>query len=154
MGIAYRRIMLVGSGNNKEALADGAITPGHLLERTSAGKFKVHSSAGQPCARLFAVEDGEQGNGIATAYTSGNQVQARACASGEEVYAILADGENVSIGDFLESNGNGELKKYVASSAGVVEYPNSIVGMALAAINASDSAATAVADRRIRIEIV
>lgn len=137
----------------KEALADGAITPGHLLERTSAGKFKVHSSAGQNATRLFAIEDDLQGKEIGDAYATGARVSAHVFRTGDEVYALLADGQNVAIGDFLESAGDGTLRKHSASSASVVEYPEAVVAMALEAVDMSGSAGVDPSGR-IVVEIV
>lgn len=131
----------------KEAAA--AITPGMLLELTSADKVQAHSSAGQNVVPpMFALEDELQGNGIDDAYASGDPVQVWVAQRGEEVYAILADGENVSIGDPLESNGAGYLQKHVADAeswdsaapAGAITvYPSQIVGVALEALDLSGS---------------
>ena len=152
--MAYRTIKLLVDSSQKEAIANAAITPGHLVERMSTGKVRVHANAGQNAQRMFAIEDSLQGKEISEDYSATNQVRFVVCRRGDEVVGILADGETAVIGSFLESNGNGELKVHAAGSAAVVEYPECIVGIALDAVDASDSAATAVADRRIAVEIV
>ena len=131
--------------------AAAAITPGHLLELTSAGKVQKHSNAGQVVLPMFALEDEMQGNGIDDAYAAADQVQVWIPTRGDEVYAWLADGQNVSEGDYLESDGAGCLQKYAASSAGVVEYPSSIVAQALEAVDLSASANTAAGRIKVRI---
>lgn len=135
----------------QEALAGGTITPGMLIERTSSDTFQAHSNAGQPAARLFAVEDELQGNAISDDYSSGDLVQAEVCDPGDVVYALLAAGENVAIGAFLESDGAGAFQAYAAGSAGEVEYPASILAIAREAVDNSASGATVT---RILIEII
>ena len=99
------------SDNISEYVANAAITPGHLIEVMSTGKVRVHANAGKDALPMFALEDELQGNGIDTAYAANNQVQCWFPYRGDQVYAILADGENVIIGDFLVSAGDGTLKK-------------------------------------------
>jgi hypothetical protein len=123
----------------EEINAGGAITPGMLIEEGSAGTVIAHNSAGENALPMFAVEDELQGNGINDAYASGDPVSVWIPGRGDQVYAILADGENVAVGDLLESNGDGYLKKHVAGSAGVVEYPLAVVGYALEAVDLSGS---------------
>jgi hypothetical protein len=102
-----------------EALASGSITPGHLLERTSAAAdtLKVHALAGGVAQRIFAIEDELQGNGIDDVYADGALVQARQYMPGDLVYALIANGENISKADKLVSDGNGALEKADTDSA-------------------------------------
>jgi len=140
--VAYKTIFVQGSGVPKEAVASGAITPGHLLERTSAATdtVKVHAtSGGDVVPKLFAVEDDLQGKEISQAYATGNTVLMRVGTPGDEVLALLANGEDVTKGDKLESNGDGTLKKYVADSGAVTEYNEQIVGVALESVDMSSS---------------
>jgi len=138
--------------------AVAAITPGMLLEFTSAGKVQKHASAGQNVVPMVALEDELQGNDIGDAYSADDKVQVWVPVRGEHVYMILADGEDVSIGDPLESNGAGLLQKHVADSATTI-YPNQIVGQALEAIDISDSSGGESSgdlgyDKRIKVRIV
>jgi len=138
-----KTIKLKNYGNNfEEFIAASAIKPGHLIELTSANKVQSHSTSGGNVLKLFALEDSLQGKGITDAYAANDPVQAWFVQPGDQVNAILANGENVVIGDFLSSNGNGELKKYViASSAAVIEYPEVIVAVARKAVDMSGSSA-------------
>jgi hypothetical protein len=135
-----------------EYVAAAAITPGMLIELTSAGKVQAHSTREGDAVKMFALENELEGEGIADAYALNDQVQCWNCVPGEEVYALLADGENVSIGDFLTSNGDGYLIKY-ASSSGSWEYPEGIVAQALEALDLTDSSG-AEATQRIEVRIV
>lgn len=133
-----------------------AITPGHLLELTSAGLVQKHSTAsGNVLPAIFAVEDELQGNGIDTAFAVSAKLQCWIPTRGDQVYAWLADGEDVAIGDPLESAGDGTLQKHVPDidSAADVEtiYGNSIVAVALEAVDLTNSA---VAAGRIIVRII
>jgi hypothetical protein len=151
----------------EEIIASAAITPGMLLERDSDNKVKPHSAAGQNAVRMFAVEDALQGKGINDAYASADPVQVWFPGRGDEVYAILVDGENVDEGDYVESNGDGKLKKHVsdvesfesAEAGSITVYPEQIVGQAVEAIDISDSSGAESSgdlgyDKRIRVKIV
>jgi hypothetical protein len=131
--MAYKTIRLDTDALPREYTCDGAITPGHLCEPTSAGKMKVHATAGGSCARIFAIEDESKGGEIDTAYTTANQGQFITARPGDRVIGRLASGESVSIGDKLESDGAGSLRKVLGdSSAGVIDV-QSVVGWALEA---------------------
>lgn len=124
----------------EEKTAAAALTPGHLIERTSADKVQKHSSAGGPAFPMFALEDAEQGRTISQAYdTSDNaQVHCWIPTRGDVVNArISSTSEALVIGDFVESAGDGTLRKYdIASSGGVIEGASVIVGRAIEAIAA------------------
>jgi len=117
---------------------DEAITPGMLVAVASDGDIDKHASAGGVCEKMFAVEDELQGRTIDTDYDSGDPVQCWLATPGEEVLAWLANGEDVSEGDVLVSNGDGQLKAATADSSGVVveEYP---IAVALEDIDMSGS---------------
>lgn len=125
-----------------------AITPGHLLELTSAGLVQKHATAsGNVLPAMFAVEDELQGRGIDTDFAVSSKLQVWIPTRGDQVYAWLADGENVAIGDPLESAGGGNLQKHVPDidSAADVEtiYGHAIVAVALEAVDLTNSAAAA-----------
>lgn len=130
-----------------------AIMPGALLELTSAGLVQAHATAGGNCLPMFALEDELQGNGIDTTYAASARVQVWVPVRGEIVYARLADGQNVAVGDFLESAGAGSLQKYTADPG--ESNPNlgsQIVGVAVEALNLTGSAnLTAVGRIAVRI---
>ena len=152
--------------------AEAAITPGMLIELTSSNTVQAHSTAGGNTGRMFALEDELQGNSISDAYAADDKVQCWCTTPGEEVYAILVDDSAaVSIGDFLESNGDGYLTKHEtdtesfesAETGSISVYPEQIVGIALEALDLSGSSgeessgynsADVGYNRRIKIRIV
>jgi hypothetical protein len=149
--------------------AVSAITPGMLIEYTSAGKVQAHSNAGQNAFPMFAIEDALQGKDIDEAYAANDKVRCWHAQPGDEVYAILNDGETIVKGDFLESAGNGNLQKHVAdiaeggSSAETVTdttiYSKQIVAQALEAMDLASSSGEESSgplgyDKRIKVRIV
>ena len=119
--------------------AVAAITPGHLIELTSAGKVQKNSAAGLACAKMFALEDELQGNTIDTDYAIAAPVQCWNAVAGEEVFAWVANGEDIAIGDFLVSNGNGELKEMTADGSSAVVTEETPIALALEAVDMSGS---------------
>ena len=141
----------------EEYVAAAAITPGMFVELASATTVQAHSSAGGNCLPMIAVEDELQGKEITEAYAAAAQVQCWLPGRGDIVYAMLKNGENVVVGDFVESAGDGYVQKYVADSAGsdsdITVYPNQIMGLAIEAVDMSDSSG-ADPSGRIQIRII
>ena len=100
----------------EEYNAAAAITPGMLIQMTTADKVQKHATAGGNILPMFALEDELQGKGIDDNYATDDKVQCWIPGRGDQVYAILSDGETVAVGDFLESNGDGCLQKHVPDS--------------------------------------
>lgn len=127
-------------GKHVEGLASGTPTPGHLLERTSAvaDTLKVHASVGGKAQRIFAIEDELQGAVISTAYTAGEKLFALQCLPGDQVNALIADGENIAKSDELVSAGDGTLQKANVDSASTV-IEQDVVAIAMAACDMSGS---------------
>ena len=137
------------------------IKPGYLLELASATTVQAHSTAEGNVLPMFALEDQFQGKAITTDYAVSVKIQCWIPRRGDIVYAYLADGQTVVVGDFLESNGAGALQKHVseteswdnASAAGSITVPpNPIVGQAIEALDLNDSAnLTALGRIQVRI---
>lgn len=144
-------IVLKGNGIRKEAEAAGTITPGDLVELTSAGKVQRKSSAATTAQRAFAVENEVVGKGIDHDYAAGDNVLYEVLPPGAEVYALVpASAAAIVIGDRLESAGSGKLRK-VASSADTDDTERqSVVAIALEAVD--NSAGTDPA--RIKVELL
>lgn len=132
-----------------EGVADGAITPGMLLEISGAGtnghaKYKAHASAEAAAGPFFALEDELQGKDITEAYVDGTPVQVWVAQPGEEVYAILATSQAITVGALLSSHGDGTLQAF----DGTTPADAQIVGVALEAVTTTSSTA------RIRVMII
>lgn len=143
-----------------------AITPGMLVEQFYSGsspRVRAHANAGQNAVPMFALEDELQGKGIDDNYAVSAKIQVWIPNRGDQVYAILADGKEVDIGDFLESDGNGFLQPHTpdtgSSAEATTNYTNQIVAIALEHLDTSgastdSSEAPLVLAKRIRVRII
>lgn len=132
---------------------DADIVPGHLLALLSTGKVDSHPTDGGIALPMFALEDELQGKNIDEKYATDMPVQVWVAQRGEQVNAILKAGENVNVGDFLISAGNGELKKVTGASTDDL-HP---VAVALKAVNLSDSSSVwtpTAHERRIKVRVM
>ena len=147
-------IVLKGKPLRKEAPAGAAVTPGDLVD-FSSGDLIRHANAGQNAAPRFAVENDLIGSGITDNYASGFTMRYVMSSPGDEVYGLLASGQNVSQGAFLESAGNGSLQAYTNQSGQNV-YVAAIVAVAAEDKDNSSGDATGPHDgaTRIRLEVV
>ena len=159
--MAYNTIFVQGDGVRHEAIANAALYPGQLVELMSTGKVRKHATAaGNVYLKAFAVEDDIQGNVINTQYASAALVQYNVAQRGDWVYAYLKEGENVVIGDPLESSGAGDLQKHtidVASDADSTPtsiYSMAVVAVAREAVDLSGSSGEDPTTRRILVEVV
>jgi len=119
--------------------AGEAITPGMLIALASDGDVDLHASAGGICEKMFAMEDELQGRTIDTDYDAADPVQCWIALPGEEVFAWLANGEDVSIGTQLVSNGDGQLKEWTEAASAAVVTEEFVIAMALEAVDMSGS---------------
>lgn len=151
----------------EESTANAAITPGMLIEPMSTGKVRAHATAEGNVIPMFAFENELEGQDLDDNYEADDKVQCWIPQRGEEVYAILADGYDIDIGDWLASNGDGYLREHTAeteswgvSEAGEVTVkPLQIVAQALEAVDTSgssgeESSGTLGYAKRIRVRIV
>jgi len=149
----------------EEYKANAAITPGMLVELINTGLIRKHASANSFALPMFALEDELQGKGIDDAYAQYDQVQVWIPVRGEQVYALIQDGQVIAVGDALCSAGDGTLVKALTDftsmesiNAGDDLSTKVVVGVALDAITldaeGSDSSAAGAHYPRIRVRIV
>ena len=130
-------ILLKGRGIRTEAVAGGAITPGHLVALNSTGKLVVHPTAGGLAVPTFAVENDLEGKDIADAYATNDYVQAETLYSGCEVLARVAAGAAaIAKGAYLQSAGDGTLQNRAAGTPGSA-FPGIGIAQALEAVDNS-----------------
>lgn len=151
------KILFKGNPISKEAEASGAVTPGMLLERNGS-KIQAHSSTGGDAAPVFADFEDYVGDGITDAYADADRVKFLFCRPGDEINALLTCGAtSFSVGDLLESDGNGYLKAYTAPafSGGDISgseqtiYANAPVVQVLEATTGSTGS-----NDRIKVEVI
>lgn len=125
----------------EEMKAAAAITPGFLVEESATGVCRAHSTASGNAIPMFALEDELQGKTIADAFAQNDMVQVWVPGRGDMVYAHLAVGQNVTVGTFLVSNGNGYLKAVADPGSFGDDDSAKVIGVATEAVNASGAAA-------------
>ena len=125
-------IMLKGRFSREEAPAGEALKPGMFVELESDGVIVAHDTAGGVAEKAIVVEDALQGKTIYEGYAPGDPVQFNILCPGAVVQARISDGEEISVGDVLVSDGDGALQAW--SSGG--EYP---LAVALAELDMSGS---------------
>lgn len=167
--MAYNTIKLKNYvGVFEEIVAHEAITPGMLIALISTNKVRKHATASGDALPMFALEDALQGKDINDAYVAGDKVQVWIPNRGDQVYARLADEQNIAIGDFLCSDGFGLLTKYTAESVASADaqtvntiYDRVIVAQAVEAVDLStlpegseSSAGGTYYNPRIKVRIV
>lgn len=144
-------ILLKGRGIRKERISGAAINPGHLVEVNTANNVVVHSAAASSAAAAFAIENELFGKTINDALTSGDQVVFEYMPTGAEIYARLAaSAPAVVIGDYLESAGDGTLRKVAVDAATDQGQRNAVVARAIEAVDNSGGGTEVF----IRVEIV
>lgn len=130
--MAYNTIVLKGYPMRNEKVAAGTITPGHLIYITSGNQVAVHAVAAAKAQTAFAIENELYSstsvfNTIDTNYVVNDNVLYGVFAPGDEVNALVAAAAPaIVIGDYLESAGNGTLRK-VATAATAIAIARSAV---------------------------
>jgi len=109
-------ILLKGDAMVKEAPANAALTPGHVLYKLSTGKVAKHNVAGGVAPHYFAMETDLLGVGnnptIDTAYATDDQVAYAVAGTGCEIYGwVAANAAAIVVGDALESDGASGVRK-------------------------------------------
>jgi hypothetical protein len=107
--------------------AGEAITPGQLVILVSDGGtpkwYKANSATNiQPV--WVALEQDEQNLGIDDNYAAGDLVKVAALGPGCTFYGLIPSGQDIAVCDYLQSNGDGNLKEATAvtAAANVARY--------------------------------
>jgi hypothetical protein len=138
--MAKLTVILLGNElvtQNEDDKAAEAITPGHLVAWNGSGDLVKHAGAAGVSGAMFALEREELGQDMNAPYAIGDTVKVGLCPTGVRVNSIIASGQNVTKGAFLESAGNGTLKVGTTNP----------IGQALEAVNATATA-------RLRVQII
>lgn len=115
----YNTVRLMDYSNKfKEFELAAALYPGMMVELNSSGNVAAASEGSTNPQKMFLFERELLGEGLNTEIPSGEKAQVWYPLPGDEVYAVLADGENVSIGDSLAPDGTGKLQAATNSAAG------------------------------------
>ena len=136
---APNKICLAGTPQHDEKLAANvAITPGMLVELASASTVRPHNAAGGNARPMWAdvqpfTDPVDGTKSIDVNYGTADTVYLLETKAGDVIYALLAAGENVAAGAFLQSDGAGALEAF----AGGTGTPAATVATANEAIDNS-----------------
>ena len=131
-----RVVALNGTPTIDEQLsASAAITPGNLVE-VDTGQWRRHANAGLNAAASFALERDELGNDFDVDYAASDLVKVGRFRPGDKVNALIASGQNLVIGEFVESAGDGTLRTLTTDSATDDTQRVSVVGQSAEASGA------------------
>lgn len=148
--MAIRKIHCNGPMREDEAVATAvAISPGMLVERTSAGLVQAHSTEGGDAAVIVALEDNFQGKTVDDAYAVSTLIFLGIPRKGTKMNMLLKAGENVAIGDNLVSAGDGTL-----IAEGSVASGTTVEQVIAKAAEAKDLSASGAANALMAVEIV
>lgn len=112
--MSIRTIVQKGNGRHSELLSTAVtIPPGSLIEMATAAtvqKQSVAEAAGTYPEKMVAKENSLVGDEVSTVWAVSSQIGIYHAQSGDELYMMLEDGQNISALDFLTANGtNGTL---------------------------------------------
>lgn len=146
-----KTIVLDGYVTRKEATAAAALSPGHLIKLNTAGKVLKHATAGGTLSPSFAVEYEYDTSDIATAYATGDRVRYVVATTGARIKGKLAaSAAAIVIGDYLESAGDGTLRKVSTDTATSQDERNSVRFQAVEAVNNSSGSSEVF----IKVEVI
>lgn len=113
-------ILSGGFGARFEAVANAACNPGHFMRRRSDGKVEKNGTADVIIAPLIAIENEIFGNGVTTAYASGDNVLMLHLERGAVVNAKLAAAAAaIVIGDPISVSNDGTVKKGASEAVSI-----------------------------------
>ena len=125
------------------------IKPGMLVELNSDGKVEPHDDEDENVLPMFALEDELQGGTIDDDYdTEDEPVQVWVPQRGEIVWALIDEGADPNVGDFVSSNGAGRVKIFTNFADDTTVYPTAIVGQVI------ESKDTDGEEHRVKIRII
>ncbi len=134
------RIHAKGPYVHEENVANSAlIYPGFLIERDANDEVAPHDVFGGVTEAMFAEEDALQGRGISTIYDDDSIVSSILPGKGSCIRAMIKDGEDISIGDALISNGDGTLVSTTLEESGDL-ITQHIIAFACEALDLTGSA--------------
>jgi hypothetical protein len=103
-----------------EYVASAAITPGYLIELHSDSgtlSWRKNASATEQVTIAVALDAPMFNEGIDDDYADGDLVEAAYLQPGSVFYGLIPSGQDIAVGDFLQSNGDGLLKEATATTA-------------------------------------
>lgn len=107
---------------NDLPIIDTGALPGHFVELffdsgSSRLAWRKVSSAVNVPSKHILLEESYRNNTLSTPYTSGTPAMVAVLDAGMTVWALVPSGQNITAGDALQQNGDGNLKEASAVTA-------------------------------------
>ena len=144
--LTIKRIHSKGPYRHEEVIAAAALSPGHLIELTSAGLVQKQSTADGFAEAMFAEEDALQGRNVGTAYAEDELVSIILPQKASVVNVMLTAGKAYTVGMILCPKGDGTLEDQADSST-----PKQAIGVCEVAL---DLSATGAVDTLSQVRII
>lgn len=110
-------IILRGAPNFQESTSAVALTPGYIVQFTTAALFALQSTARKAAPLRVVTEADLIGQAIETPIAAGTNVSAHFCSPGDVVQVALpASAPAIVIGDQLELSGDGTMRKLTGAA--------------------------------------
>jgi len=105
---------------NDLPIIDTGALPGHFVEKfVSDGVLafrKVTSATGMQ-SKYILLEEDYKNKALTEAYVSGSPAMVAVLERGMTVWALLPSGQDITASDYLQQNGDGNLKEATATTA-------------------------------------
>lgn len=120
--LAYNRVDIdIDPKDRIEGIAGGASVPGMLVKLGSNGKYVVHATEFGDGELLVVGVDSFRGRDLSeTVYADTDRIFIHTPKRGDLFLALLKDGQNVVVGDYLVSKGDGTFRKTAAPAADAI----------------------------------
>lgn len=144
-------VKLSGDGTLDTRKAAGTISPGDLIEVNSDGNVVRHSTAAGNALKAFAIENTAFNKNLSDDYSTNDQVKVIYAWTGCKVSALVAaSATSIDEGDYLESAGDGTLRKLSTDAATDDTQRASVVAVAEEAVDNSSGSSKA----RIKVTVL
>ncbi len=145
-----KTIVLDGYVTRKEPTAAAGLSPGHLINWTVPARFWTCHGRWH-IVTAFATEYEYDSSDVDTAYTTGDRVRYVVAMTGAKIKAKLAASATaIVIGDYLESAGDGTLRKVSTDTATSQDERNSVRFQAVEAVDNSSGSSEVF----IKVEVI
>ena len=124
-----------------------AVTPGMLVEMASDSgtlKWKKNAAAADVQIKCVALNAPYLNDGIETDYATDDRIPVAFLRPGCVFYGIIPSGQDIAVGDDLQSNGDGKMKEATADTAAA----------SVAHFQSLDAPGSVTVDTRLRVVVV
>lgn len=127
--------------------ASAAITPGWIIElhdNTNVLAWRPHGTDSEQVSTAVALDRPENNDTIDDDYSIADTVKAAWLSPGAVFFGVIPSGQDIQVGEFLQSNGDGKLKTASATTATAN----------VAKFQSLDAPGSVIVDTRLRVVVI